>query len=318
MAGIRKVALAALAAVSLSVHAQPYPAKPVKIVVATGAGTVDDVGARVVADKLSQLLGQPFYIENRPGAGGSIGQGFVMKSPPDGYTLLLAGGSMAGARYANANVEYDLLRDFTPISQLATFPFALVANSALPVKDVKELIALAKAQPGKLSYGTIGAGQIPYWSVTLFNSMAGIKVLEVPYKATPEVLTDVVAGRIDYYITGLSSVLPLKDKLKILAVTTLTRVEQLPDVPTISEAALPGYEMPAWHSIMGPARLPPEIVATLNAGIVKSLHSPEVRERYLKAGLTPKPSSPEELRKTYEHWIGVFGKIAKDVGLKPQ
>src|SRR4051812_42493431 len=204
MARILQVTLAAFAVISFAVHAQSYPAKPVKIVVATGAGTVDDVGARVVADKLSQILGQQFFVENRPGAGGSIGQTFVMKSAPDGYTLLLAGGSMAGARYANANVEYDLLRDFTPISQLATFPFALVANPALPARDVKELIALAKAQPGKLSYGTIGAGQIPYWSVTLFNNMAGIKVLEVPYKATPEVLTDVVAGRVDYYITGLS------------------------------------------------------------------------------------------------------------------
>ena len=317
MAGFRQIALAALAAVSFSLHAQSYPTKPVKIVVATGAGTVDDVGARVVADKLSQLMGQQFFIENRPGAGGSIGQTFVMKSPPDGYTLLLAGGSMAGARFANANVEYDLLRDFTPISQLATFPFGLAVNPALPVRDVKELIALAKAQPGKLSHGTIGAGQIPYWSVTLFNSMAGIRTLEVPYKATPEVLTDVVAGRVDYYITGLSSLLPLKDKLKILGVTTLTRAEQLPEVPPIADT-LPGYEMPAWHSIMGPAKLPPEIVATLNAGIVKSLNSPEVRERYLKAGLTPAPSTPEELRRTYEHWIGVFGKIAKDVGLKPQ
>src|SRR3954451_17087351 len=307
-----------LAAFSLSVHAQSYPTKPVRIVVAAGAGTVDDVGARIVAERAGAILGQQFFVENRPGAGGSIGQTFVMKSAPDGYTLLLAGGSMAGARYANANVEYDLLRDFTPISQLATFPFALVANPALPARDVKELIALAKAQPGKLSYGTIGAGQIPYWSVTLFNNMAGIKVLEVPYKATPEVLTDVVAGRVDYYITGLSSVLPLKDRLKILGVTTLTRAEQLPEVPTIAEAGLPGYEMPAWHSIMGPAGLPPAVVAALNAGIVKSLNSSEVRERYQKAGMTPAPSTPEELRKTYEHWIGVFGRIAKDVGLKPQ
>ena len=163
-----------------------YPNKPVKIVVATGAGTVDDLPARIVADKLSGILGQQFFVENRPGAGGSIGQTFVMKSPPDGYTLLLAGGSMAGARYANANVTYDLLKDFTPISLLLTSEFALVVNPALPVRDVKELIAYAKANPGKVTYGTIGAGQMPYWNVMLFNSLTGVRVVEVPYKATPE------------------------------------------------------------------------------------------------------------------------------------
>jgi tripartite-type tricarboxylate transporter receptor subunit TctC len=319
MASLRHIVLAATTAVSLTaVAADPYPTKPVRIVVATGAGTVDDVSARVVAARVSELLGQQFFIENRPGAGGSIAQTLVAKSPPDGYTLLLAGGSMAGARYANANVSYDLLRDFTPVSLICTSEFALVVNPALPVRDVKELIALARSQPGKLTYGTIGAGQIPYWSVTLFNSMAGIQATEVPYKATPEVIVDVVAGRVDYYITGLSSVLPVKDKLRILAVTTRTRAQTLPEVPTMAEAALPGYEMPAWQSIMGPAKLPREVVAILNAAIAKSLATPEVRERLQKAGLTAAPSTPEELRKRYEDWMAIFGKIAKDVGLKPQ
>src|SRR5882672_6349252 len=253
MASLRHIVLAAAVASFAAVAADPYPARPVRIVVATGAGTVDDVGARVVAGRMSELLGQQFYIENRPGAGGLIGQTAVLKSTPDGYTLLLAGGSMAGARYANAAATYDLLRDFTPISLIATSEFALVVNPALPVRDVKEFIALARSQPGKLTYGTIGAGQSPYWSVTLFNSMAGIQVMEIPYKATPEVIIDVVAGRVDYYITGLSSVLPVKDKLRILAVTTRTRAQTLPEVPTMAEA-LPGYEMPAWQSIMGPAK----------------------------------------------------------------
>jgi tripartite-type tricarboxylate transporter receptor subunit TctC len=319
MASLRHIVLAAAAAVSLAaVAADPYPARPVRIVVATGAGTVDDVAARVVAARVSELLGQQFFIENRPGAGGSIGQTLVAKSPPDGYTLLLAGGSMAGARYANANVSYDLLRDFTPVSLIATSEFALVVNPALPVRDVKELIALARSKPGQLTYGTIGAGQIPYWSVTLFNSMAGIQVTEVPYKATPEVIVDVIAGRVDYYITGLSSVLPVKDKLRILAVTTRTRAQTLPEVPTMAEAALPGYEMPAWQSIMGPAKLPREVVEILNAAIAKSLATPDVRERLQKAGLTAAPSTPEELRRRYEDWMAIFGKIAKDVGLKAQ
>ena len=318
MTVLRHILLAALAALSTCVHAQGYPSKPVKIVVATGAGTVDDLPARIVAEKLSQILGQQFFVENRPGAGGSIGQTFVVKSPPDGYTLLLAGGSMAGARYANANVTYDLLRDFTPISLLLTSEFALVANPALPVRDVKELVAYAKANPGKLTYGTIGAGQMPYWNVMLFNSMTGIHVVEVPYKATPEVLTDIVAGRVDYYITGLASSLPLKDKLRILAVTTRSRSATLPEVPTMAEAALPEYDMPSWASIMGPAKMQPEHVAILNKAIGQALAMPDVRERFQKAAITPAPSTPEELRKRYADWMAIFGKIASDVGLKPQ
>jgi tripartite-type tricarboxylate transporter receptor subunit TctC len=307
-----------LAAFSLSIHAQPYPSKPVKIVVATGPGTVDDLPARIIAEKLGQALGQSFFIENRPGAGGSIGQTLVMRSPPDGYTLLLAGGSMAGARLANANVTYDLLRDFTPISQVVTSEFALVVNPALPVRDVKELIAYAKANPGKVTYGTIGAGQMPYWNLMLFNSLTGVRVVEVPYKATPDVLTDIVAGRVDYYITGLASSLPLKDKLRILAVTTQNRSQSAPEVPTMAEAALPGYDMPSWSSIMGPAKMQPEHVAILNKAIVQALAMPDVRERFQKVGITPMSSTPEELRKRYEHWMAIFGKIASDVGLKPQ
>jgi tripartite-type tricarboxylate transporter receptor subunit TctC len=218
----------------------------------------------------------------------------------------------------NAALTYDLLRDFTPISLLLTSEFALVANPALPVRDVKELVAYAKANPGKLTYGTIGAGQMPYWNVMLFNSMTGIRVVEVPYKATPEVLTDIVAGRVDYYITGLASSLPLKDKLRILAVTTRSRSATVPEVPTMAEAALPEYDMPSWASIMGPAKMQPEHVAILNKAIGQALAMPDVRERFQKAAITPAPSTPEELRKRYEHWMAIFGKIAQDVGLKPQ
>src|SRR5258706_4495081 len=225
---------------------------------------------------------------------------------------------MAGARFANANVTYDVLRDFSPISLLATNACCLVASSALPVRNVKELIALAKASPGKLSHGTIGAGQIPYWSVQLFNTMAGIQVLEVPYKATPEVITDLIGGRVDYYIAGVGSFLPVKDKVRILAVTTLARDIALPEVPTMAEAGLPGYDMPAWVSIMGPGGMQPEHVEILNKAIGQSLASAEVRDRLLKAGFVATPSTPDDLRKRYEHWMGIFGKIAKDVGLKPQ
>src|SRR5688572_26963029 len=155
--------------------ADAYPIKPVRIIVAAGPGGGDDFVARQLAAKLSELLGQQFLAENRPGAGGMIGQTFVAKSPPDGYTLLLAGGSMAGARYVNANISYDLLKDFTPISLIETSPFVLVVNQALPVRDLREFVALARSRPGKMSFGTLGAGQIPYWSALLFHSMAGVQ-----------------------------------------------------------------------------------------------------------------------------------------------
>src|SRR2546422_2376693 len=181
--------LAALCASAASA-AEPYPVKPVRIIVAVGAGGGDDFAARQVAAKLSELLGRQFFVENRPGAGGMIGQTFVAKSPPDGYTLLLAGGSMAGARYVNANMGYDLLRDFTPVSLIETSPFVLVANPALPTRSVSEFIALARSRPGKMTFGTLGAGQIPYWSAVLFNSMAGIEALEIQYKSPADAIVE--------------------------------------------------------------------------------------------------------------------------------
>src|SRR5688572_17551653 len=178
----RLLVLIGLVVVAGSALAQSYPVKPVRILVASGAGSGDDFVTRVLAERLSASLGQPFVVENRPGAGGVIAQTAVLKSPPDGYTLLLAGGSMAGARFVNAAATYDLLRDFTPISVIETSPFALVVNPALPVRNVKEFIAHARANPGKLTYGTIGAGQIPWWAVFQFNHMAGVNAVEITYK----------------------------------------------------------------------------------------------------------------------------------------
>ena len=308
--------LAALCA-SAATAAEPYPVKPVRIIVAVGAGGGDDFAARQVAAKLSELLGRQFFVENRPGAGGMIGQTFVAKSPPDGYTLLLAGGSMAGARYVNANMGYDLLRDFTPVSLIETSPFVLVANPELPTRSVSELIALARSRPGKMTFGTLGAGQIPYWSVMLFNNMAGIEALEIQYKSPADAIVDIITGRLDYFFTPVISALGNREKLRALAVTTRVRADMLPDVPTMAEAALPAYEMPAWRSIMGPAGMRSEVVQILNRAIARSLESPDVRERFLKAGSVPTPSSPEDLRKRYEDWVAIFGKIARDAGIQP-
>ena len=312
------IAAVLAAACAGAASAQQYPAKPVRWIVAVGPGGGDDFTARQVAAKLSEILGQQFFVENRPGAGGMIGQSFVAKSAPDGYTLLLAGGSMAGAHYVNANMGYDLLRDFTPISLLEQSPFALIANPALPAKSVRELIAHARANPGKLTFATLGAGQIPYWGVVLFNSMAGIQAVEVQYKSPGDAQLDIIAGRVDYFVAPVVTALSAKDKARVLGVTTQTRSEMLPDVPTITEAGLAGYDMPAWRSLMGPAGMNPEHVRILNQAVAKALAAPDLRERFAKAGSVPTASTPEELRARYQHWMGVFGKIAKEAKLKPQ
>ena len=304
----------------LKAFAQPagaYPDKPIRLIVAAAAGGGDDIPARLLAAKMSEVLGQQMVVDNRPGAGGMIGQTFVAKAAPDGYTLLLAGGSMAGAHYVNANMGYDLQRDFTPISLIETVPWAFVANPALPVKTVKEFIAYARARPGKLTYGTIGAGQIPYWSVRQFNSMTGIDALEVTYKSIPDALIDVIAGRLDYLFPAVSNAVTSKDKVRVMAVTSRVRAEVLPETPTLIESGL-DYEMPAWRSIMGPAGMKREVVDVLNAAMVKSLTSGDLRDKLAKTGSVATPSTPEELRKRYEDWSRIFGKIAKDAGLKPQ
>jgi tripartite-type tricarboxylate transporter receptor subunit TctC len=297
--------------------AEPYPAKPVRIIVAAGAGSGDDFVTRQLAPKLSDLLGQQFIVENRPGAGGMIGQSLVAKATPDGYTLLLAGGSMAGAHYVNANLTYDLLKDFTPISLVETSPFVLVINPALSARSVPEFIAFARSRPGKTTYGTLGAGQIPYWSAVLFNRIAGIDAVEVPYKTPAEALTDVMTGRIDCYFSAVAAVVGNREKLRALAVTTRVRSEMLPDVPTMAESGMPAYQMPAWRSIMGPAGMSPEVVEILNRAIARSLGSEDLRERFLKAGSVPTASSPDDLRKRYQDWMEIFGKIAKEAGIKP-
>ena len=295
-----------------------WPEKVVRVVVATAPGSGDDFVTRLLAPKLSELLRQQFIVENRPGAGGMIGQTQVAKSAADGYTWLLAGGSMAGARYVNAAVTYDVLRDFTPVSLIETSQFVMVVHPSVPVRNAKEFVALARSQPGKMTFGTIGAGQIPYWSAILFNNMAGIKAIEVAYKGSGEALTDMMAGRIDYYFLPSVAAVAHKAKLRPLAVTSMTRSAALPEVPTMSEAALRGYDMPAWRSIMGPAGVRRDIVVSLNAAIGRALEMPDVREKIVGAGSEPAPSSPEEVSKRYADWIERFGKIAKQAGLQPQ
>jgi len=314
----RLLALVLVGAMSAA-HAQTgkWPEKPVRIIIAAAPGGGDDFVTRLIAPKLAELLGQQFIAENRVGVGGMIGQTFVQKSAPDGYTWLLAGGSMAGARLVNSNVTYDVLRDFTPVSLLETSPFFMVVHPSVPATTLKEYIALARARPGNMTFATLG-GQMPYWNAILFNSMARIKAVEVPYKSLAEAGIDVIAGRIDFYFAPAAQYAASQTRLRALGVTSPTRSAQFPQVPTIAEGGLPEYDLPAWRSIMGPAGIRRDIVDSLNAAIRRTLTSPDIRDKMLTAGHEPQPSSPEELSKRYASWIERFTKVAKEVGLKPQ
>lgn len=315
---IAKVCCVATLVCASSVQAQSYPSKPVRIVVATAPGGGDDYVTRLIAPKLGELLGQQFVVENRPGAGGMIGQTFVAKSAPDGYTLLLAGGSMAGARYVNAQITYDVLRDFSPISLLETAPFIMVVHPNVPARNAKEYIALARTRPGQMTFGTLGPGQIPYWAAILFNNMARIEAVEVAYKGFSELIVDVISGRIDYHFAPAATAVANKTKLRTLASTSPKRSPAYPEIPTMAEAALPGYEMPAWRTISGPAGLRRDVVETLNKALVRTIAMPDVREKMLAVGSEPESSTPEAVTARYVDWVERFGKIAKQAGIKPQ
>ena len=315
----RLLLMFALVAAFSAAYAQTgkWPEKPVRIIIAAAPGGGDDFTTRLIAPKLGEQLGQQFIAENRAGVGGLIGQTFVQKSPADGYTWLLAGGSMAGARHVNANVTYDVLRDFTPVSLLETAHFVMVVHPSVPAKTLKEYIALARSRSGNMTFATLG-GQMPFWNALLFNSMAGLKAVEIPYKSVAEAAIDVMAGRVDYYFAPAATVAANRDRLRALGVTGASRAPAFPDVPTIAEAALPGYDLPAWRSIMGPAGIRRDIVDALNAAIRRTLAMPDIRDKMLSAGSEPQPSSPEELGKRYAAWIALFDKVAKEAGIKPQ
>ena len=309
--------VAAMMAACLSLG-QTYPVKPVRIVAADAPGAGDDYIARLVAGKLSESYGTQFIVENRPGAGGAIAQMFVAKSQPDGYTLLLGGASMAGAHLVNASATYNLQKDFAPISLLETNTFVMLAHRSVPAKNAAEFVKLARSQPGKMTFATIGAGQYPYWAVMLFNGMAGIKAVEVAYKGAPSAIVDLISGQVDYGFFSMLLAVTSKEKLRLLAVTGTQRAAMLPDVPTMAEAALPGYDMGGFRTMLAPAGVSREIIVSLNAAIGRALSTADIKERFLKAGSVATASNPEEVAKRYAEKTAVFEKIAKELGLKPQ
>jgi tripartite-type tricarboxylate transporter receptor subunit TctC len=304
-------------ALSFSVLAQSYPARPVRVVVPLSPGGFADTPARMLAPRLSDQLGRQFFVENKPGAGGTIGADFVAKSPADGYTLLFTGTPHVISAHLYKKMPYDALKDFTPISLIASGPYALVVNpNKVPVSSVRELIALAKSQPGKIDFASSGNGSAQHLVSALFNSMAGIELNHVPYKGSGPAMQDLVAGQVGVSFAGIPNVLShvRAGRLRALAVSTPRRWSELPDIPTVAEAGVPGYEATLWLNVSGPAGLPAEIVERLSAEIAKALQDPEIQKNFRGAGVEPSAMGPQELarfmRAEHEKW----GKVVRDTG----
>lgn len=314
---MRTLALCCLLAVSTLVQAQSYPSRPVRLVVPLSPGGFADTPTRMLAPRLSEQLGRQFFVENKPGAGGTIGADFVAKSAPDGYTLLVTGTPHVISAHLYKKLPYDALRDFTHISLIASGPYALVVNpQKLPVSSVRELITAARAQPGKIDFASSGNGSAQHLVGALFNSTAGIDLNHVPYKGSGPAMQDLIAGQVGVSFAGVPNVLGhvRSGRLRALGVTTATRWSELPDVPTLAEAGVPGYEATLWLNVSGPAGMPADIVQRLNNEIAKALKDPEVQNNFRTGGVDAVWMGPKELnafmRAEYEKW----GKVVRDTG----
>ncbi|WP_265298846.1 tripartite tricarboxylate transporter substrate binding protein [Verminephrobacter eiseniae] len=286
---------ACLAAAAPAGQAQGYPNKPVRLVVAYPPGGATDIVAHVLAQKLSEQTGQQFIVDNRPGAGGNTGAEWAARSAPDGYTLVLATTAHAISPALFKNLGYKLDKDFAPVSQLTSGPLVIVVHPGLPANDVTELIALAKARPGVLNFASSGNGQSTHLAAELFASMAGVKMTHIPYKGSAPALTDVMGGQAQLMFDTILSAMPQvkAGKLKALAVTSAKRSGAAPELPTVAESGLPGYEAIAWNGLLAPAGTPPEVIARLNAELKKALALPEVKDRFEAQGFAAAWNTPE-------------------------
>jgi tripartite-type tricarboxylate transporter receptor subunit TctC len=312
------VAGACLALPSFPTLAQSYPTRPIRIVVPSPPGGTTDLLARAVGNKMQADWGQPVVIENKPGAGLRLGADFVAKSAPDGYVLLMAAVHHSIAQAVYKKRSYDLERDLAPISIVALVPNVLIVPASLPVKNVQEFIALAKAQPGKMSYGSTGNGTAHHLIGEQFNDMAGTKLLHVPYKGSAPALTDLMGGQIQAMFDTASSCLPYitAGKVRALAVTASKRSASLPDVPTLSESGLTGFDVVTWFGLMAPAGTPKELLARLEAETARMLALPEIREQLTKAGAEPVGSSSEQMALQIHGEVQRFSALAKKVNLE--
>ena len=316
MARFLATALALASFAATSAFAQAWPSRPVRLIVPFSQGGLTDVPGRIIAHKLSEAIGQPVVVENKPGAGSTIGADFVAKSKPDGYTLLLTSTTHVISANLYKTLTYDALGDFVPVTKVAEGPYVLVVNPALPAGTVRELVALARAQPGNLDYASSGNGSSQHLVAALFSSMNGVQLNHVPYKGSGQAMQDLVGGQVRIGFVGTPNALPhLKaGRLRALAVTTVRRAPELPEVPTMQEAGVPGYDATIWMGILAPARTPRDIVMRLHAEIGTLLKSPETLRSIAATGVEVSLGAPEEfgafLRAEHEKW----GRVVRQTG----
>ena len=302
-------------------ESQSYPSKPVRYVVPFPAGASPDLIARLVTDRLSRMWGQQVLVENRSGAGGTVGAAYAAKAPADGYTLFqcnIASSAIAESLYAR--MPYDQQRDFAPISRIGRSPSVLVIHPSLPVRTVKEFIAYAKADPGKLSYGTSAAGTSPQLAMELFKLTAGIDVVHVAYKGAPQALTDVIGGQIPVTMQTAPAVLPAiqAGRVRALAVTSLARIPHLPDVPSMHEAALPDFEVNSWYGLCAPAATPVPILDKVHADLLAVLRMPGIRQRFTEMVIDVSPTSREEFAQFIRDETARWAKVIREAGIPKQ
>lgn len=301
-----------------SAHVQGYPVKPVRFMVGFAPGGAADITARALAPKLTELLGQQFYIENRPGAGGMLGTDAAAKSAPDGYTLLLMPAADAIQPAVRRKLPYDLTRDFTPVARVVNGPWFLVVHPSVPARNAREFVALARKNPGKLNYATSGVGSSAHMTAELLKSLAKIDIVHVPFKGIVEGMTGVASGEVDLIFASIPSSLPLRNagRVRALAVTTAVRTPLAPEMPTLHESGVPGYDRSGWYGVLAPAGTPREIVTRLNSTIVKLVNTPEMKDIFMRQGLEPAPSTPEAFGEFIRGEIADNMKLVRAAGIK--
>jgi len=316
----RWLAIAALAAAQAAAHAQGFPERPVRIIVPLTQGGSPDTIARTIAAGLQPAWGQPVVVENRPGGNQNIGAELVAKSPPDGYTWLLTPENVLTVNPHLGKTPFDPFADFTLVMQVARIQFLLVVHPSVPATSVQELVALARAKPGTLDFGSSGNGSPQHLGGAMLQALAGIRMNHVPYKGATQAIQDLLPGRIQVWIGAANTLLPhIKDgKLRLLAVAGSERYPTLPDVPTIAEAGVPGFALNTWLGVIMAARTPPEIVAKVNADVTRILQTPDIKARFAAIGIDVATTSPEAfaelVREDYARW----GKIVREAGIKAE
>ncbi|SFU88941.1 Tripartite-type tricarboxylate transporter, receptor component TctC [Polaromonas sp. YR568] len=315
----KSVVLGAALALALgTASAQGYPNKPVRLIVPFAPGGFTDVVARILGQKLSVAMGQQFVIENKAGAGSTIGTDFVAKAAPDGYTLVMISTTHVISPWIYKTMPYDPIKSFTVVSKLVDSPYVLLVNPKVQANNVKELVALAKAAPETIHYASSGNGSSQHLMGGLFVSMTGAPLKHVPYRGSSGASTDLVAGVVETSFAGVPNALSQvpQGRLKAFAVTTAKRIPQLPDVPTMQEAGVPGYEASVWLALLAPAGTPKDIVNKLNSEIAKLMNTPDTKKALYDAGVEPTPSSPEAMSEYMVKEMDRWGKVVKDIGIK--